>query len=248
MSTLTTIQSGDNISTSRTDINNNFSALNTDKMETSVLDTDTTLAANSNSKVPTQAAVKAYVDAGGNVNASETTKGIVEEATDAEVTAGTATGGTGAKLFVTPAKLATRITALGVVTGIATGSTTKNTADASGTQTIAHGLGRIPLYISMKAALASAGIGVTGVSIGEWHTGGYYSNLSWYAAEGGSTSVTDTLLVSTSLILRLYDITNGPSPTSYQSGVISVDATNITITWTKTATPTGTYDIVWLAK
>lgn len=41
------------------------------------------------------------------VDASETAKGIVEEATDAEVSAGTATGGTGAKLFITPAKLAT---------------------------------------------------------------------------------------------------------------------------------------------
>src|SRR5690606_11602238 len=39
-------------------------------------------------------------------NASETTKGIVEEATDAEVAAGTATGSTGAKLAVTPEKLA----------------------------------------------------------------------------------------------------------------------------------------------
>ena len=40
-------------------------------------------------------------------NASETAKGIVEEATDAETAAGTAVGGTGAKLFVTPAKLLT---------------------------------------------------------------------------------------------------------------------------------------------
>jgi len=39
------------------------------------------------------------------VNASETVKGIAEEATDAEVLAGTATGATGAKLFVTPKKL-----------------------------------------------------------------------------------------------------------------------------------------------
>lgn len=42
-------------------------------------------------------------------DASETVAGKVEEATDAEVTAGTATGGTGAKLFVSPAKLATRL-------------------------------------------------------------------------------------------------------------------------------------------
>ena len=112
MSVITTINAVDSISASRTVINTNFSNLNTDKIETSVLDTDTALTANSDSKVATQRAVKAYVDAGGNTNASETTRGISEEATDAEVTAGTATGGTGAKLFVTPAKLATRLTAL----------------------------------------------------------------------------------------------------------------------------------------
>jgi hypothetical protein len=113
MSTLTTINGSDLPSNSRVDINNNFDALNTDKLETSYLDTDNTLAANSDTKIPSQKAVKTYVDAGGNVNASETNKGIVEEATDAEVTAGTATGATGAKLFVTPAKLATRLTSTG---------------------------------------------------------------------------------------------------------------------------------------
>src|SRR3990167_455905 len=51
--------------------------------------------------------------AGGSVaDASETVAGKGEEATDAEVTAGTATGGTGAKLFVTTAKLATRLQAV----------------------------------------------------------------------------------------------------------------------------------------
>ena len=109
MSTITTIASGDLISTSRTTINTNLSNLNTDKMETSVLDTDTTLAANSDLKVASQKAVKTYIDTSGGANASETVRGIVEEATDAEVTAGTATGATGAKLFVTPAKLATRL-------------------------------------------------------------------------------------------------------------------------------------------
>ena len=106
MATIITLQSTDLITNSRADINTSLANLNSDKMETSVLDTDTALTANSDSKIPSQKAVKAYVDAGGNVNASETTKGIVEEATDAEVTAGTATGGTGAKLFVSPTKLA----------------------------------------------------------------------------------------------------------------------------------------------
>lgn len=45
--------------------------------------------------------------AAGAANAGESTKGLVEEATDAEVTAGTATGSTGAKLAITPAKLLT---------------------------------------------------------------------------------------------------------------------------------------------
>lgn len=62
MSTITTIASSDLITNSRTVINTNFSNLNTDKIETSVLDTDTTLAANSDSKIATQKAVKAYVD------------------------------------------------------------------------------------------------------------------------------------------------------------------------------------------
>jgi len=99
----------DLISTSRTTINTNFSNLNTDKQEGSALDDDATFAANSATKYPSQRATKLYVDTGGNVNASETARGIAEEATDAEVTAGTATGATGAKLFVTPAKLATRL-------------------------------------------------------------------------------------------------------------------------------------------
>lgn len=105
MSTIVTINASDQITNSRTDINTNFSNLNTDKIETSVIDTDTTLAANSDAKIPSQKAVKAYVDAGGNVNASTTTKGIVEEATAAEIASGSATGGTGARLFVNPSTL-----------------------------------------------------------------------------------------------------------------------------------------------
>lgn len=107
MATIITIQESDLITNSRADINTNFANLNSDKIETSVIDTDTALAANSDAKVPSQKAVKTYIDTSGGANASETVRGIVEEATDAEVAAGTATGGTGAKLFITPAKFAT---------------------------------------------------------------------------------------------------------------------------------------------
>lgn len=105
MSTLVTIQSTDLITNSRADINNNFSALNTDKIETSVLDTDTALTANSDSKIATQKAVKAYVDGVGTATATTTVKGTVEIATQAQVTAGTATGETGASIVVTPETL-----------------------------------------------------------------------------------------------------------------------------------------------
>lgn len=137
MSTLTTIAASDLITDSRSVINNNFAALNTDKIETSYLDTDTSMAANSDTKIPTQKAVKAYIDTLGGVNASEALRGIVEEATDAEVTAGTATGGTGAKLFVTPAKLLTRMAAGFGGTGadgaltITSGTTTINLGSAA---------------------------------------------------------------------------------------------------------------------
>ena len=62
MASITNIGGDDLITDSRANINDNFANLNADKLETSVLDTDTTLAANSDSKVPTQKAVKAYVD------------------------------------------------------------------------------------------------------------------------------------------------------------------------------------------
>jgi len=106
MSAITTIQGTDVISTSRTTINTNFANLNSDKIEISYLDTDTSLTANSDSKIATQKAVKTYIDIVGAVSpATTTTKGSVEIATDAEVIAGTNTGGTGASLTLTPGQL-----------------------------------------------------------------------------------------------------------------------------------------------
>lgn len=68
MASVTTINATDLITDSRTVINTNFANLNSDKIETSYLDTDTTLAANSDTKIATQKAVKAYVDAGGSAS------------------------------------------------------------------------------------------------------------------------------------------------------------------------------------
>lgn len=106
MATITSLNAGDSGATSRGVINTNLTNLNTDKIETSVLDTDVALTANSDAKIATQKAVKAYVDGGGGTaNASDTVKGLVEEATEAETLAGTAVGGTGARLYVSPSTL-----------------------------------------------------------------------------------------------------------------------------------------------
>lgn len=73
--------------------------------------TGTTITDNSVLKVALQELETALeaVESTAATNASETVKGVVEEATDAETAAGTATGATGAKLFVTPAKLQTEL-------------------------------------------------------------------------------------------------------------------------------------------
>lgn len=237
MATIATIQSTDVIANSRTDINTNFSNLNSDKIETSYLDTDTALAANSDSKIATQKAVKAYVDAGGNVNASETARGIVEEATDAEVTAGTATGATGAKLIVTPAKLATRLTTLldakQNTLAWKNGGTTYDISTASGVQNIAHGLGRTPTQVKIT------GLYSTSARLNEAKTvynGTTQSSMSWFFdTTSGDKEITTTFKITTQV------------GASYQTGVVTVDATNIIITWTKTGTPTGTANLMWEA-
>jgi hypothetical protein len=63
MTAITNILGTDIISTSRTDINTNFENLNDDKIETSVISTDNTFASASDAKIPSQLAVKTYVDA-----------------------------------------------------------------------------------------------------------------------------------------------------------------------------------------
>lgn len=82
MSTIATINATDVIANSRTDINTNFSNLNTDKIETSYLDTDTALTANSDSKIASQKATKAYIDAQTIIGLTfETTTGVTHSLT-----------------------------------------------------------------------------------------------------------------------------------------------------------------------
>lgn len=243
MSTLVTIQSTDLITNSRADINDNFSALNTDKMETSVLDTDTTLAANSDAKVATQKAVKAYVDAGGNVNASETAKGIVEEATQTEVNAGTATGATGARLYVNPEKLDTWASDSALLSKVASGATTRDLTAGNGAQNIAHGLGVSPRLVRITAVWSSdstnSASARTAHAFTAYSNSTQSSNYTFHQSASSSSSNESEHGSSFTIVTT--------KATNYQTGVVTVDATNIIITWTKTSTPTGTAYLVWEA-
>ncbi len=230
MSTIVTIQSTDLITNSRADINSNFSALNTDKIETSVLDTDTTLAANSDAKIATQKAVKAYVDAGGNVNASTTVKGIVEEATDAEVTAGTATGATGARLFVNPASA----TSLRTIT-VAAGATTQDISSTT-TNTIAHTLGVVPTLVK-----------ITGVTHGTGNSTCWTSAVYVNSTQSSLFLFQDTGSGTEEQTGQAFRFQIAENSDKYLDGTITVDATNISIAWSKTSDPTGTANIMWEA-
>lgn len=239
---ITTINGSDLPTNSRADINNNFDSILVNKMETSVLDTDTTLAANSNSKVPTQAAVKAYVDAGGNVNASETARGIVEVATQAETNAGTATGGTGASLAVNPSTLAGFLSNANVLTKVGTGATTYDLASASGTQTIAHGLGVAPRLVRLTALFSDSSTTDPAVISNAFALYSSSTQSSVFNSHRSSSSASSNESKHGSTFTIYSD-----ADSKYQSGVITVDATNITITWTKTSTPTGTANLIWEA-
>lgn len=231
-------------------------------------------------------------------DASTTVAGKVEIATDAEVEAGTGTGGSGAKLVVaadsthlpndnemaalagtsgtpsvsnkyvtnddvasaaTASKIARRNatgdvtvpstpsagtdatskTYVDAKTGHANNVTTYDISTASGTQTIAHGLGVTPNFVRLDSLYRSSG-SYRSKSFGSYNgtTNTCIYDYSDNASAFGSGS-------TTSYAIRVLGATTPAS--NYQTGVITVDATNITITWTKTGSPTGTAQIRWEA-
>ena len=231
MASITIIQPTDLITDSQADLNNNFAALNSDKIETSFIDTDTTLAANSDSKVATQKAVKAYVDAGGNVNATTERKGIVEIATQTEVINGTDLGSTEANLVVSPSSMNTQINAI-IAASRSAGITTHDTATTT-TTLIAHGLGVVPSLVSVKSHFASTSTLSTTeavIVLGTTH--------SIYAVQEATTGANGEGF-------RIYS--DGSDP-DYTTATVTVNDTYISLTWVKTNTPTGNAQLLWVAQ
>jgi len=245
MTTIVTINSNDQITNSRADINTNFANLNSDKIETSYLDTDTALAANSDTKIPSQKAVKAYIDTSGGANASTTVRGIVEEATSAEMIAGAGTGGTGARLFISPTLVAetgadkivkTKSTGLldpaVLPTGsIKSGAVTKDISSTTST-TIAHGLGATPTLVKVTGTFSSDSDDTIS-----------YATTVYSASTQSSASFVKNGTIESSGASFIFYKTTG----AYSTGAITVDSTNITIAWSKTSTPTGDINLIWEA-
>lgn len=109
---------------------------------------------------------------------------------------------------------------------VAKGTATKNLADASTTQNIAHGLGFIPVQFIV--------VGVPPAN----------SNNNIAISLSGNDIAAGT--ISADLPAATFNIST-TSGTNRQLGVITADATNIIITWTKTGSPTGTANLAWQA-
>lgn len=118
------------------------------------------------------------------------------------------------------------------------GVSSKNAADASTSQTIAHGLGKVPKRVEILANVSGGNF--TFQSTGVFDASG--QNCVCIMQGGGITSSSSASIVVS---------TNSASDGYSNTGVVSVDATNITITWTRVQYGIGggsnTWNVFWKA-
>ena len=113
------------------------------------------------------------------------------------------------------------------------------TTSSTGTQTIAHGLGKVPklIRITMMSS-ATSGYG------DYWHSVGTYNGSSvatvWMGLGSGGATQTGTDITN----IIFYSVQE--STTSAQA-TPAFDATNITLTWSKTGSPANTIPFIWEA-
>ena len=117
------------------------------------------------------------------------------------------------------------------------GTTTKDAADASGTQNIAHGLGKIPKKIRIKAIAIT-----TAAQCQQQHAETVYNGTVQ-----SSISIAGNMVSSNAQAVTTFRL-NQAAIANYQDGVVTFDDTNIIIDWTKTNSPTGTYTLLWEAE
>lgn len=130
------------------------------------------------------------------------------------------------------------LTFKGMVKG---GMTTYNNATASGSFTIAHGLGFTPKFIKISVYTTNTAGNISIISSIGTYDGTTNSYISFYAPEGGGSASNDTVSGGTGNIININDGSAG------WTGVATWDSTNITITTTKNGSPTGTSYLIWEA-
>lgn len=170
----------------------------------------------------TDAANKAYVDGvvtGGAADANDTTKGLVERATQAEIEAGTGTGGTSAALFVTPSRLGAKL-----VAGYA--------ADAGSNDTYAITLSPVPTQYSTGMEVA--------FKPNTANTGACTINVNSLGAKsikvGGTVDPIDNDLQVGKIYKLIYDGTNFQLLNPSASGEVPVGSMSM---YAGSAAPTG---------
>lgn len=210
------------------------------------------------------------------VNGSTTAAGIFEAGTSAEVTAGTATGGTGAVLAVTPDALAASTPVFNGsgltniprwLTSGAPGTTTTNTTATVLTYALAGGTLSTNKGVKLRVTIQSA---VSASNSGATYTvqyGGATIGTFGYAGNSGTPTVTAVSVIDILLLgsgatgTQRYNVLNNTAIISgsgggatggiVQSGSASIDSTtsqNITISCTAGASVTGTLSDYFIEK
>jgi hypothetical protein len=116
------------------------------------------------------------------------------------------------------------------------GVATRAMKGVDGNVTYAHGLGRIPKMVRITA-LRHSGDTIFAESFGAYDG----SNTRCVWANGQYNNHSDSGSSTTYIVL----IYSAVDQSEYSRATITVDATNITLSWTKSASPSGTITFMW---
>lgn len=128
------------------------------------------------------------------------------------------------------------------LTLVSSGATTHDIS-VTGAQTIVHGLGITPKLVTVKGLYNTQPSGTSSISYGvadAVYSGGAAnysnSNASWTTSAGTySGTAANTFFLGSG------------TTASGETATLSVDATNITLTWSKSGSPTGLIYLTWTA-
>lgn len=118
---------------------------------------------------------------------------------------------------------------------VSSGATTKDISSAT-TTTIAHGLGIAPKLVKLRGVVVSNAAGISFAD--SVYSASTQSSISW-AIDSGSGTAEE--------IGQTFKLTKAAGGGDYTTGAITVDATNISIAWSLTSSPTGTANLIWEA-